>query len=142
MSKKADVFYIAGPMSGIPHFNVPAFHRAVATLRRKHPDEVYISPADMDTPTMQAYALASEDGDVKDLEEVTRETWGQVLGRDVELVADHVQNMVLLYGWEKSKGARLEATVGLLCGHDFFLYEGGDRYPTSREWVAHRILLV
>jgi hypothetical protein len=106
--------YIAGPMSGIRQFNVPMFHRAAAAIRRAHPGHVIINPASLDTPTMQKYALESSDGDLKDLEEITRETWGQVLGRDVTLVADHIDEIALMPGWEFSRGARLEAFVGLL----------------------------
>ena len=52
--------YTAGPMTGIPQFNYPAFERAAAELRRKGYDVV--SPAELDDPSDKAAALASKDG--------------------------------------------------------------------------------
>lgn len=118
--------YIAGPMSGIPQFNVPFFHKVAGELRKQFVTDVIINPAELDTPVMQQHALNSPNGDLKDLEEATRETWGEVLARDVKLVADSVDEIVLLPGWEQSRGARLEAFVGLLTEKKFWYYMEGD----------------
>jgi Domain of unknown function (DUF4406) len=124
--------YLAGPMSGIPKFNIPAFEGATAHLREQGWN--LISPAELDSPKMRAQALQSADGDLAKLEHGTGETWGEVLARDVKIVADRVQAIVLLPGWSNSRGAVLEATVGLLCKHDFYLYDqmdGACRVPSS-----------
>ncbi len=114
--------YIAGPMTGIPQFNVPFFDRVATELRAQGYDVV--SPAELDSPEMRKAALASSDGALAPLEKTTKETWGEVLARDVRVLSDHgIEGIVLLPGWEKSRGANLEATVGLLNGLKFFTYD-------------------
>lgn len=125
--------YIAGPMSGLPQFNLPAFDEAAAQLR----DEGYdvVSPAEMDDPTIRAISLASPDGNINTLES-HGETWAQFLARDVALVAGgEFHALFVLPGWERSRGARLEtflarAMMGL------YVYE-----YTSRDIVPARELL-
>ncbi len=105
--------YLAGKMSGVPHFNAPLFKLAAEDLRARGYDVV--SPVELDSPKMQELALASEDGDLEALTRRTGETWGDVLARDVKLISDGgIEGIVLLPGWQESRGARLEATVGLL----------------------------
>ena len=61
--------------------------------------------------------------------------------RDVKLVADHVQGVVFLPGWHKSRGARLEAFVALLCGHAFAEYCPSTGMVTRpADWVRERVL--
>ncbi len=125
---KEEVWYIAGPMSGLPQFNVPMFQRVAGYLRKIGYN--VISPAELDSPEMQEQALASVDGNLADLELGTGETWGDVLARDVKVIADTVTDIVLLPGWENSRGARLEAFVSILCGHSLHIWE--DRFPNVR----------
>jgi hypothetical protein len=106
-------WYIAGPMTGIPQFNFPAFHKAAAHLRACGHE--VISPAETDPGDTQKAALASTDGDLSKLPE----TWGDMLSRDVKIVADKVDGIAFLHCWERSRGARLEAFTGLLCGKKF-----------------------
>lgn len=100
--------YIAGPMSGYPQFNYPLFDRA-ATYLRGIGFEV-TSPAEMDDPATREAALASPDGS---LATWVRGTWGDFLSRDVKLVSDEVDGIVMLPGWAESRGARLELFVAL-----------------------------
>lgn len=116
-------WYLAGPMSGIPHFNFPLFIRAAAELRTTH-DLRVISPAELDDQETAEAAMASPDGDPS-TRLPNHETWGDFLARDVKLIADHTQGLIFLDGWQQSRGARLEAFVGLLCGHDFARYVPG-----------------
>lgn len=102
--------YIAGPMSGCPQFNYPAFYAAADRLRDQHIEVV--SPAEMDSPEMQKLCLASKHGNFAELEE-TGETWGDILAKDVKIVADEVDEVCLLPGWQYSRGARLEVFVAL-----------------------------
>jgi hypothetical protein len=120
--------YVAGPMTGIPQFNYPAFIKAAEELRRLGYDVV--SPAELDDPRDRAAALASPDGKMLQYTQGTGKTWGDFLARDVKLLADDgVQAIIVLEGWESSKGARLETFVGHLCGmnvHSIYrLYGGG-----------------
>lgn len=139
MSKK---YYLAGPMSGIPKFNFPAFFAAATRLREFGWD--IISPAEMDDEADKGAALKSVDGSITDHTAMSGKTWGDFLSRDVKIVADQVQGLVLLPGWEKSRGARLETFVGLLCGHEFFVYIGADYTvpvePISNDLVRSMVL--
>lgn len=107
--------YVAGPMSGIPQFNYPAFDDAAGVLREQGYE--VSSPAEMDDPNIRAAALASKTGNFREFDAILErqghqpETWGDFLSRDVKLVADGVDMVVLLPGWENSRGARLEAFV-------------------------------
>lgn len=119
-------FYICGPMSGIPAFNIPVFDAAAANLRAKGFEVV--SPAELDDPETRAIQLASPDGSPKD---TGGYSWGDFLSRDVKLIADSIGCIVTLPGWKRSRGARLEVFVGLLCGVHFAAYD-----PTTGELSA------
>ena len=109
--------YLAGPMTNVPHYNFPLFDQ-VAALLRAGGWEV-ISPAEEDRKRkIGAIAEASPDGKSE-----LPETWADVLGRDLKLIADGgVEGIVFLPGWTQSRGARLEAQIGLLCDLKFFLW--------------------
>jgi len=53
-------YYIAGPMSGIPQFNIPAFDEASKNLRAA--GYKIISPAELDDPSTREMAYNSPDG--------------------------------------------------------------------------------
>lgn len=76
--------YVAGPMSGYPEKNYPAFHSAAAKLRAQGHDVV--SPAEICDESV---------------------CYREAMQRDIVglLECDHIY---LLDGWEKSKGATLE----------------------------------
>lgn len=101
--------YIAGPMTGIPQFNIPAFDAATAGLRMLGHE--VISPAELDDPRIREISLASPDGDINTIE-THGATWGDFLSRDVKVMADTpLDAVVVLPGWEHSRGARLETFV-------------------------------
>jgi hypothetical protein len=127
--------YVAGPMTGIPAFNFPAFHAASAFLRSMGYDVV--SPAEEDHKHgIGQAAEASKHGNPADV----KETWGQVLARDVRMLADDgIDGIVFLDGWQASRGAKLEATVGLLCGLGFWEYNAGSPVQRDKEWVKHQL---
>lgn len=118
--KEGRVFYVAGPMSGVPQFNIPLFDQVTTALRNR--GYTIVSPAELDSPAMRRRALLSTDGDLKKLEKETGETWGDVLARDVKLVADKITGIIFLPDWTKSRGAKLEAFVGLLTGKEFAIW--------------------
>lgn len=113
-------YYIAGPMSGIPRFNIPAFDEAARKLREAGFN--IVSPAELDDPVTREMAWNSPDGATLNDVHPNGESWGDFLARDVKLVADKVQGVIVLPGWEKSRGARLEVMVALLCEHDLLYY--------------------
>ena len=102
--------YIAGPMTGIPQFNYPAFLEAADQLRAAGYEVV--SPAELDDPEDRAAALGSPNGLMSEFNSASSQTWGDFLARDVKLLADDgVEAVVVLPGWERSRGARLETFV-------------------------------
>lgn len=117
---KSKLWYLAGPMTNIPQFNFPQFEQVVKILRAD--GLTVISPHEQDTPEVQAEALASPDGKLSAEGKVGGLTWGQILAKDVELVADRIGGIIFLPDWHKSRGAKLEAFVGLLTGKVFGAY--------------------
>lgn len=96
--------YLAGPMSGVPHFNFPAFHRAAAELRAQG-YEVF-NPAETDNESVKL----NETGD-----EAEAAKHGfcrrQALAEDTQWIALHADAIALLPGWERSSGARAELAL-------------------------------
>jgi hypothetical protein len=84
--------YVAGPMTGLPEFNFPAFHAATAQLR----------------------SLGFEVENPAENPEPPCSSWLGYMRMAVAQVAK-VDAIVLLPGWENSRGARVEyeLAVGL-----------------------------
>jgi hypothetical protein len=110
-------YYLAGPMSNIAAFNFPAFDAACERLRAANFE--IVSPHEHDTPETQKAARASKDG--KSLGGGA-ESWAECLARDVVLIGDKCEGIIFLPGWINSRGAKLEAFTGLLCGKKFGIY--------------------
>ncbi|AOY93813.1 hypothetical protein BKK79_19910 [Cupriavidus sp. USMAA2-4] len=80
--------YIAGPMTGMPDLNFPAFHAAAGALRGEGYDVV--NPAEINADPAAG--------------------WLECMRKDIrELVT--CEAIYLLPGWEGSRGARLEARI-------------------------------
>lgn len=100
--------YLAGPMTGIPHFNYPAFNAAAHDLRQR--GHVVFSPAEHDTqmfgrdisnPTGSAEQAAAEHGFDR----------RAALKADLSWICEHAEGIALLPGWERSSGARAEKSL-------------------------------
>ncbi len=131
--------YLAGPMSNLPQFNFPAFYAASAELRSQGFEVV--SPAELDDAEDKGAALKSVDGDPNN-RAIVKKTWGDFLARDVKLLADQgIEGIVFLPDWQKSKGAKLEAYVGLLQKFKFFTFDPAthDVDPVSSMYVLEQI---
>lgn len=134
--------YVAGPMTGVPQFNYPRFDTAAAQLREM--GYTVVTPSELDAPHTRAIALQCETGTTAEFRFMLEqaglpiETWGDFLSRDVKIVADDVDCIALLPGWQKSRGARLEAFVGILCKHTFFEYNPDNGWSSPAP--AHYIL--
>jgi len=120
--------YLAGPMTGIPQFNYPAFAEGAITLRGLGYEVV--SPAEQDSSAVQKMALASETGNLIELAS-TEETYGDILSKDVKIVIDEVDGVVLLPEWEFSRGARLETFIAITVQKPVFTLQDGHLYTTS-----------
>lgn len=85
--------YIAGPMSGLPALNFPAFHAEAAKLRACGHE--VINPAEVNPDTTMP--------------------WAQCMRNDIaELVT--CDAIHLLEGYENSRGASLELTIARALG--------------------------
>lgn len=125
--------YIAGPMTGVPQFNVPAFDALAKKLRDA--GNIVISPAELDSEEIRQELLASPDGQYEFGGAITQDgsTWADFLARDVKLIADEIDEIVVLPNWWKSRGARLEVFVGLLCKKRIYEWnERNPQYPLKR----------
>lgn len=108
--------YIAGPMTGIPYFNFPAFFSAQLSLEEK--GYTVFNPAKKDVDTF---------GDVFDqCTEGSHEQFYQLLADrgiqqrpdmrhfariDLNWIIDNATAICPLEGWQKSKGARTEMAL-------------------------------
>jgi hypothetical protein len=99
--------YIAGPMTGYKDYNFPAFYAKAAEERAKGYD--VINPAELD----------DLDGDLT-------QPWDFYLRRDLVVLAE-CNRIVLLDGWEKSKGACLEVHIGKKLGFEIVYPSGYKR---------------
>jgi len=112
--------YLAGPMSGIPQFNYPAFAQMAGALRKvvTNPGEhiEVMSPPEEDPPHVQEASLASRDGNLDTLD-THGISHGQFVGLGVQRIIDgKFDAIVILPGWEKSRGARVEVMAGVVSG--------------------------
>jgi len=85
--------YIAGPMTGLPELNFPAFHAAAAELRTRGFEVV--NPAEVNPDAGMP--------------------WAECMRRDIpELLTCHT--VAVLPGWEQSRGATLEVHIAMQLG--------------------------
>jgi hypothetical protein len=94
--------YLAGPMRGYPDFNFPAFREATDRLRAL--GHRVFSPAERD-----------EESDGFDPKKSKPRSLAHYMTFDLPAVC-RSDAVVVLLGWEKSKGARLEVHVARECG--------------------------
>lgn len=87
--------YIAGPMTGLPNYNHEAFAHVAAELRSW--DNAVLSPHEINDGTEDAHP------------------WEWYMRRALQLLLD-ADMVVLLPGWQKSRGASAEHYVAELLG--------------------------
>ena len=98
--------YISGPMSGLPEFNFPAFERCARKLRGQ--GLCVVSP--------------HEKGGEGEAGEAA---WNKYLRADIVAMMA-CDSIVLLPGWSRSKGARLELSIALALGFAVWLWNGDE----------------
>lgn len=99
--------YVAGPMTGYPELNYPAFHQTSERLRQMGFEVV--SPAELN-PITTPYREAM----INDILALVR--------------CDHI---VMLDGWEKSKGATLEHHIATVLGIEQIELESNSAPPAG-----------
>ncbi len=116
---KACRVYIAGPMTGLPHHNFPAFRKAACDLNRKGYHAV--SPLEIN---------GEQEGAPGD--------WMQCMRKDIAALVTRCDFVALLPGWQLSRGALLEhyiaSSVGIMCQPiEHFLQTAAGRPPANLE---------
>lgn len=109
-TERANRYYISGPMSGIPQHNIPRFEEVARDLRvNRH---IAVSPHEV----AAHLGLAAE--------------WSEYLRVDLTalLTCGHI---VMLEGWRKSRGAKLEHHVAVALGLTVW------KFDRSRKRVIH-----
>jgi hypothetical protein len=87
--------YVAGPMTGLPEFNFPAFDRAAETLAGQ--GHTVLNPAQMDRDVgFDPLSTPVDNAFLRD-----------ALRRDLSAICD-ADAIAMLPGWERSGGARIE----------------------------------
>ena len=77
--------YLAGPMSGLPQHNYPAFHRWAAAIRGM--GHFVCNPAELNPINV---------------------SYGQALSVDLAWIIAHAEGVVFMDGWDNSKGCAVE----------------------------------
>lgn len=110
--------YIAGPMSGIPHFNFPEFFKAEAMLHNTRPGDVEVlNPAAEDNRFHDAdISQGNLFGDVQQAEAEHSFDRRRALAGDVHYIAGFATEIYMLAGWSKSRGAIAERAVAQAVG--------------------------
>lgn len=108
--------YVSGPMTGYPNYNHEAFKAASLTLRSW--GFTVVSPAELD----------EQFGTIPEPSEPFGAEYISYLTRDIQHVVD-VDAVVVLPGWEKSRGAKFEAYVAAGLDKPVFRYATGSRVP-------------
>ena len=111
--------YLAGKMRGVPNFNFPAFMEAAKVLRSSG-HEVF-NPAQRDVIKYGPSVGDSLTGDFKDIEHLGF-SLREALAADTTYICQCADAVVLLPGWEQSKGAVAEKTLAEALGLEVFYY--------------------
>lgn len=102
---RARTVYIAGPMTGLPKHNFPAFDVAASRLRQSGWN--VISPADIDrTQGVNEYTPPEE----------TKALLRTMLKRDFSEILDNCGAMYMLKGWEQSVFGKVEHAIAVGLG--------------------------
>ena len=96
--------YLSGPMTGYEEYNHPEFNRITKKLEDSGFFNLVINPASMD------------EGE---------KPWKYYIVRDLRIIMDlDIEALILMEGWEKSKGARAEVYVATeVLGAKLYLYK-------------------
>jgi Domain of unknown function (DUF6378)/Domain of unknown function (DUF4406) len=111
------VYYISGPMRGLPGYNYPTFIEVEKAL---------LESLDLESRILNP--ARSFDGD-------TTRSVSEYMQRDMEMVLK-ANVLVLLPGWENSEGARREVQLGIWTGKLFMLAEKVQHFENPADHPA------
>ena len=104
--------YIAGPMTGIEHFNFPAFDKARDMLAGLGYSLIY-SPPDIDRAFLEKAVDWVPEKDDDALQDIS---YRVVFGNSCKWLIDSADGVYMLRGWEESRGARAEHCIACALG--------------------------
>lgn len=125
--------YLAGPMTGIEHFNFPAFDAAAKHLRDA--GHTVFNPADNDRENGFDGKSAAGDPVEAAAKGFDLRT---ALKQDLSWICDHAEGIALLPGWEESRGARAEVALGRALGIEAKLH-WVFWHPVATQFVAAKV---
>jgi hypothetical protein len=128
--------YIAGPMRGLPSFNFPAFFAVEAALA--HTGVEFFNPARNDC---EMYGL---DGDLDGglsagqwlIDNPQEFDLRGALAADMKFIAEEADAIILLPGWEGSKGAIAERALSDALGHEVLYWHPDTGQALSEPYGA------
>jgi hypothetical protein len=116
--------YIAGPMTGLPDWNYPAFFEAA--------DELKAYGFEVMNPASHNGESLEEALHLVGTPENPNHPWSFYMRRDIERLA-HADLVCLLPRWQHSRGARIEVQVARSLGIPFAVFnQDGDLVPRVR----------
>lgn len=114
--------YLAGPMTGYPEYNYPAFDAATITLRQS--GFVIFSPHEVPWP--EGHNLMAEN-----------DLWEYMM-RQTDVLLNRCNSIILLGGWASSRGAKQELVKGFRNNFHVFTFAHNTLMGWDREYVhAH-----
>lgn len=105
--------YLSYPMTGIELFNFPAARKAAEALRANGFD-VWV-PGENEIPTEDELAART----------VSRKQRQAYLSKDIDIIQEVADAVVVLPGWEESEGCKLELAVAQAIGVPVFEFPHG-----------------
>ena len=106
------ILYLAGPMSGIPDHNFPLFDRVAGLLRDL--GHGVVSPADTNRKV-------GFDETKHNAGDISQEDYSKLFRLDIQEILG-CEGMVMLPGWIKSKGAKLEFALARMVDMPCYRY--------------------
>ncbi len=98
--------YIAGPMSGLPDYNRPAFYEAAEAFTEG--GWTVFNPAENDVMLFGSHELCEAA-----INENRNAALRVMLGSDLKWICKKADAIAMLPGWENSKGARTEHALAV-----------------------------
>jgi len=106
-TRESRCLYLSGPMSGLPENNYPAFHAAAASLRRA--GYRVVNPAELH-PHGWCRRIMAHVFSALMRRAHPRPSWSEYMRADLAALL-RCDAIVMLPGWEASKGARCEVSI-------------------------------
>ena len=113
MLTRSSRLYLSGPMTGLPEYNYPAFHKAARALRRA--GYRVVNPAELHPHSRLRRWLAAMKARLNLAPSPQFPTWGEYM-RAALVGLLGCEAIVLLPGWEHSRGARCEVSLAAELG--------------------------